>query len=43
MTTTVKSVEILTTLDEDPHVTFFAWESDVHDVASGMSKSMKNM
>ena len=40
MTTTVKSVEILTTLEEDPHVTFFAWESDVHDVASGMAKSI---
>jgi hypothetical protein len=40
MTTAVKNVEILTTLDEDPHVTFFAWESDVQDVASGMAKSI---
>jgi hypothetical protein len=40
MTTTVKNVEILTTLEEDPNVTFFAWESDVHDIASGMAKSI---
>ena len=39
-TTAVKSVEILTTLEEDPHVAFFAWESDVQDIASGMAKSV---
>jgi hypothetical protein len=39
-TTAVKSVEILTTLEEDPHVAFFAWESDVQDIASGMAKSI---
>jgi hypothetical protein len=26
MTTTIKNVEILATLDEDPHVSFFPWE-----------------
>jgi hypothetical protein len=40
MTTPVKTVEIVTILEEDPHVTFFAWESDVHDVASSMAKSI---
>ena len=40
MTATVQKVEILTTLEEDPHVAFFAWESDVHDIASGMAKSI---
>jgi hypothetical protein len=39
-TTTVKNVEILTTLEDDPHVTFFSWEVDVQDVASGMAKSI---
>ena len=38
MTTAFKDVEILTTLDKDPHVTFFAWESDIQDIASGMAK-----
>ena len=40
MTTAVKNVEILSTLEEDPHVTFFAWESDIQDSASGMAKSV---
>ncbi len=40
MSTTVKEVEILTTLEEDPHVTFFPWEADVQDIAAGMSKSL---
>ena len=40
MSTTVKTVEILTTLDNDPHVTFFSWEMDVQDVASSMAKSI---
>ena len=40
MTTAVKNVEILSTLEEDPHVTFFAWESDIQDIASGMAKSV---
>ena len=31
--TTAKNVEILTTLEEDPHVTFFPWEIDVQDIA----------
>ena len=39
-TTTVKNVEILTTMENDPHVTFFSWESDVQDIASGMAKSI---
>ncbi len=39
-TTTIKNVEIFTTLEDDPHVTFFSWESDVQDVASGMTKSI---
>ena len=38
--TTVKAVEILTTLEEDPHVTFYPWEMDIHDVAAGMAKSL---
>ena len=37
---TVKNVEILTTLDHDPHVSFFSWEMDVQDVASSMAKSI---
>ncbi len=40
MSTTVKEVEILTTLEEDPHVTFFPWEVDVQDIAAGMAKSL---
>ncbi len=39
MTTPVKNVEILTTLDEEPHVKFFPWQPVVHDTASGMAKS----
>jgi hypothetical protein len=35
-----KNVEILTNLEEDPHVAFFAWELDVYDVAAGMAKSI---
>ena len=37
---TAKNVEILTTLEEDPHVTFFPWEIDVQDIAAGMAKSI---
>ena len=40
MTTTIKNVEILTTLDEDPHVVFFPWEMEVQDIAAGMAKSI---
>jgi hypothetical protein len=40
MSASVKNVEILTTLDEDPHVSFFPWEIDVQDVAAGMAKSI---
>lgn len=40
MSTTVKKVEILTTLEQDPHVSFFSWESDVQDIAAGMAKSL---
>ena len=40
MAKTVKDVEILTTLDEDPHVSFFPWEMEVQDVSSGMAKSL---
>ena len=40
MTAAVKNVEILTTLEEDPHVTFFPWEIDVQDVAAGLAKSI---
>ena len=36
----IKNVEILTNLEEDPHVSFFAWELDVFDVAAGMAKSI---
>ena len=43
MSTTVKTVEILTTLDSDPHVSFFAWEMDVQDVASSMAKSIHSL
>ena len=42
MTTTIKNVEILTTLDEDPHVSFYPWEMDIHDIASGMAKLPMN-
>ena len=38
--TTVKAVEILTTLDNEPNVNFFPWEMDVRDVAAGMAKSL---
>ena len=38
--TTVKPVEILTTLDQEPNVNFFPWEMDVQDVAAGMAKSL---
>jgi hypothetical protein len=41
--TVPKNVEILTTLEEDPHVSFFNWEIDVHDVAAGMAKSIHPM
>jgi hypothetical protein len=40
MATAVKSVEILSTLEGDPHVLFFPWQLDVHDVAAGMAKSI---
>ena len=40
MSTAVKAVEIITTLDNDPHVIFFSWEMDVQDVASSMAKSI---
>jgi hypothetical protein len=40
MTAAVKNVEILTTLEEDPHVTFFPWEIDVQDTAAGLAKSI---
>ena len=40
MTTTIKNVEILTTLDEDPHVSFFPWEMEVQDIAASMAKSI---
>ncbi len=39
-TTTIKNVEILTTLDEDPHVSFFAWDMEVQDTAASMAKSI---
>ena len=40
MTASVKVVEILTTLDENPHVNFFPWEMDIHDTAASMAKSL---
>jgi len=40
MSSTPKNVDILTTLENDPHVTFFSWEMDVHDVAASMAKSI---
>ena len=40
MTSTVKTVEILTTMEEDPHVNFFPWEMDIHDTAAGMATSL---
>ncbi len=40
MTTTTKNVEILATLDEDPHVSFFLWEMEVQDIAASMAKSL---
>ena len=40
MTTTIKTIEILTTLDEDPHVSFFPWEMEVQDAAASMAKSI---
>ena len=40
MTTVTKNVEILTTLNENPYVSFFPWEMDIHDVAAGMAKSI---
>ena len=40
MTKTVKDVEILTTMEEDPHVSFFPWEMEVQDIAAGMAKSV---
>ena len=40
MTSTVKAVEILATLEKDPHVTYFPWEMDIHDIAAGMAKSL---
>ena len=33
-------MEILTTMDEDPHVVFFPWEMEVQDIAAGMAKSI---
>jgi hypothetical protein len=38
--TNIKSVEILTTLDHEPHVTFFPWEMEVQDTAAGMAKTL---
>ena len=40
MVSTVKQVEILTTLEQDPHVNFFPWEIDVQDTAASMAKSI---
>ena len=40
MSSSVKNIEILTTLDEDPHVSFYPWEIDVQDAAAGMAKSI---
>ena len=40
MATAVKNVEILSTLEGDPHVLFFPWQLDVHDVAASMAKSI---
>ncbi len=40
MTTTTKNVEILTTSDEDPHVSFSPWEMEVQDIAASMAKSI---
>ena len=40
MVSTVKNVEILTALEEDPNVAFFPWEIDVQDIAAGMAKSI---
>jgi hypothetical protein len=40
MTTAIKNVEILTSLAEDPYVSFFPWKLGVHDTASGMAKSI---
>ncbi len=40
MTISTKNVEILTILAEAPHVSFFPWQLDVYDVASGMAKSI---
>jgi hypothetical protein len=40
MTTSTKNVEILTSLAEAPHVSFFPWQLDVYDIASGMAKSI---
>jgi hypothetical protein len=38
--TGIKNVEILTTLDENPQVSYFPWRLDVHDTAAGMAKSI---
>jgi hypothetical protein len=43
MTTAVKNVEILTSLIENPYVSFFPWEMDSHDVAAGMAKSIHTL
>ncbi len=38
MTNPNKNVEILTTLTEDPYVSYFPWQLDVHDSASRLAK-----
>jgi hypothetical protein len=38
--TGIKNVEILTSLDENPQVSFFPWRLDVHDTAAGLAKSI---
>ena len=43
MTKTVKDVEILTTMEEDPHVSFFPWEMEVQDIVSGMAKLLSEI
>ena len=40
MVSTVKHVQILTSLEQDPHVNFSPWEIDVQDTAASMAKSI---
>jgi hypothetical protein len=39
----IGNVEILTTLEDDPHVNFFPWEMDMQDAAATLTRTLHHL